>query len=454
MSLSGLPRREAIVKAPVALHLHVAPPSEPRGERPEPAGYACQPPVQGPPPAGGRSATTAAENPIPRVLMGAVAHLRQAMLDAEHHQRLIDEDRDGTAPGPPYDPALQALWRPGRRSCRSGGRPTRATRFTGHSTWPRSSAPRAVIVGGREAAKVVDRLKSEGVAVVLRLNFPEEPKVPTEDEYRKRPPIEQEEPLKAPDPPQRALEGTGRDRGGPGQGGRPVRLRHRGARPAGSVPGAAPRADRRGADGGPGARAAHPTGRPHRGARPPAGDPGTGQARPRGRLHRPVPGRAGQGPRRPRRRAEVRDQAGRAGLRRRPSGSSPRPGSSGRFTRLGRPPAATGPSGKAGRRPGHSAGHRPERPECEAKPKPPASQVRRERPERPSEKEKAGTRQCLGKPGEAKKTRSPRPPAGEAPEATKPDARPEVKPAPPRSSTSPPSSIRIALPRSRPAATC
>ena len=36
----------------------------------------------------------------------------------------------------------------------------------------------AVIVGGREAAKVVDRLKAEHVAVVLRLNVPEGRKFP------------------------------------------------------------------------------------------------------------------------------------------------------------------------------------------------------------------------------------------------------------------------------------
>ena len=53
-----------------------------------------------------------------------------------------------------------------------------------------------MIVGGREAAKAADRLKAEHVAVILRLSFPEEPKVPTEEEYRKRPLLEQEEPLK------------------------------------------------------------------------------------------------------------------------------------------------------------------------------------------------------------------------------------------------------------------
>lgn len=53
-----------------------------------------------------------------------------------------------------------------------------------------------MIVGGREAAKVVDRLKAQRISVVLRLNALEEPKVPTEEESRKRPLLEQDEPLK------------------------------------------------------------------------------------------------------------------------------------------------------------------------------------------------------------------------------------------------------------------
>ena len=141
VSLSGLPRREAIVKAPVALHLHVAPPSEPGAGGPNRPDTPAQPPVQGRrrPGAGGDAAV---ENPYPRVLMGAVAHLRQAMADAEHQQRLLDEDRDGAGAGPPYDPALSGpSGPPGRRRCRSGGRPTRATRSIAASTWPRSSAP-------------------------------------------------------------------------------------------------------------------------------------------------------------------------------------------------------------------------------------------------------------------------------------------------------------------------
>src|SRR5262249_44297297 len=46
------------------------------------------------------------------------------------------------------------------------------------------------------AAKVTDRLKAAKVPVVLRLNFPDEPRVPTEQEYRKKSAAERDEPLR------------------------------------------------------------------------------------------------------------------------------------------------------------------------------------------------------------------------------------------------------------------
>ena len=54
----------------------------------------------------------------------------------------------------------------------------------------------AVIVGGREAGKAVDAIKAAGASVVLRVDFPDEPKVPTEAEYRAKPEIERSEPLR------------------------------------------------------------------------------------------------------------------------------------------------------------------------------------------------------------------------------------------------------------------
>ncbi len=82
------------------------------------------------------------------------------------------------------------------RNWRSGGRPKPGTRFTARSIWPRSSAPSAVIVGGREAAEVADRLKNRDVPVVLRLDFPEKPKVPTRDAYRQKDAKDRPEPLR------------------------------------------------------------------------------------------------------------------------------------------------------------------------------------------------------------------------------------------------------------------
>src|SRR5262249_39109428 len=57
------------------------------------------------------------------------------------------------------------------------------------------SGPTAVIVGGREAWKVADRLKALDVPVVLRVDFPEEPKVPSRAEYRATKAEERDEPL-------------------------------------------------------------------------------------------------------------------------------------------------------------------------------------------------------------------------------------------------------------------
>ena len=90
VSLSGLPRREAIIAAPVALHVHLAPPTEPAATAAAPDAAR---PGPGQVPGQGRrrgfgGAEGAGENPYPRVLMGSIAHFRQAMLDSDHQQKL------------------------------------------------------------------------------------------------------------------------------------------------------------------------------------------------------------------------------------------------------------------------------------------------------------------------------------------------------------------------------
>ena len=113
VSLSGLPRREVIVAAPVALHVHLAPPSEPAAARRRPPSPAARP-DPGPGPGqfrrrgmGGQEG--AGENPYPRVLMGSIAHFRQAMLDADHYQKLDAYYEAHGGAKPPFDPALKAL---------------------------------------------------------------------------------------------------------------------------------------------------------------------------------------------------------------------------------------------------------------------------------------------------------------------------------------------------------
>jgi imidazolonepropionase-like amidohydrolase len=197
VSLSGLPRREVIVSAPVALHVNLAPPSEPAAA----AGPATPAPGQTPGPGqfrrrGGLGGNEPGENPYPRVLMGSIAHFRQAMLDSDHLQKIDAYYESHGGAHPPVDPALKAL-----QAARAKKLPVwweANTRDEIHRALDLAEefGTTAVIVGGREAGKVVDRLKASNVAVVLRLNFPVEPKAPTEEEYQKKPRAERDEPLR------------------------------------------------------------------------------------------------------------------------------------------------------------------------------------------------------------------------------------------------------------------
>ncbi len=133
---------------------------------------------------------------LTRALMGVVAHLRQAMLDAEYHQKLLDLEQEGSSVRTPYDPALKTLWQARGRRLPVWWQADTRDEIHRALDLAAEFGTTAVIVGGREAAKVIDRLKAEHVAVILPLSFAEEPKVSTEDEFRKRPASEQDDPLK------------------------------------------------------------------------------------------------------------------------------------------------------------------------------------------------------------------------------------------------------------------
>ena len=190
VSLSGLPRREVLVKSPVGLHIQLGNPAgfsfgdshdciEEMSD-----GFMATAPTPVDEAADRRRAMRALG--YPTALMGVVAHLRQAMLDADYdHQSQSYFEKNG-GPRPSFDPALKTL-----RAYKTRAVPTfweANTRDEIHRALDLSAefGTTPILVGGREAAKVSDRLKSEGVPVILRLDFPEEPKVPSEADYRKR----------------------------------------------------------------------------------------------------------------------------------------------------------------------------------------------------------------------------------------------------------------------------
>lgn len=141
VSLSGAVPREALLKAPVALHSRFGRVTDP--------GY-------------------------PGALMGIVAHNRQIMLDAGWlRRRQAAFDAAGKAgKRPAADPALEALWPaldgklPVAFEADTADQINRALDFAAEFKL------KPVIVGGRDAWKLADRLKADGVPVVLRLNLP------------------------------------------------------------------------------------------------------------------------------------------------------------------------------------------------------------------------------------------------------------------------------------------
>src|SRR5262249_34681434 len=131
--------REAVLRAPVALH----------GSFRSPGG-----------------------TDYPRVLMGAVAHCRQALLDAGHHARLLKTFEDGKlARRPPADAALEAL-----QPALDGKLPVAIEADTRDEidralAFASEFRLKPILVGGRDAWKRADRLKAGDVPVLLRLDF-------------------------------------------------------------------------------------------------------------------------------------------------------------------------------------------------------------------------------------------------------------------------------------------
>ncbi len=183
--LSGLPRREVVVKSPVALHINVRPPFDP----------SPQPSTDNDPAQSRRRLQGPTVN-YPMSTMGAVAHLRQAMLDAEYHHLADSYYEAQGGPRPALDPALKALYAARTKAVPVWWEANTRDEILRALDLAEEFGTTAVIVGGREAGRAVEELKAKNVPVVLRVDFPDEPKVPSEAEYRKQKPEEKVDPLR------------------------------------------------------------------------------------------------------------------------------------------------------------------------------------------------------------------------------------------------------------------
>jgi imidazolonepropionase-like amidohydrolase len=144
MSLSGAAPRDAILRSPIAMHAAL-------------------------------KLNVGSGEDYPRSLMGVFAHLRQTLLDAGHYQRAhaAYEKAGRVGRRPAYDPSLEALL-----PVLDGKLPVvfdadgrdgihRALDFAAEFHL------KPVILGGRDASKVADRLKAEQVPIILRVDFAE-----------------------------------------------------------------------------------------------------------------------------------------------------------------------------------------------------------------------------------------------------------------------------------------
>ncbi|HEV3383544.1 MAG TPA: amidohydrolase family protein [Gemmata sp.] len=140
VSLSGAVPREALLRSPVVLHARFG-----RVLGPE----------------------------YPTALMGVIAHSRQTLLDAGWLKRqwTAYETRGRTGKRPPSDPCLEALWPVLEGKMPVAFEADSADEIHRALDMAAEFKLKPVIFGGRNAWKVVERLKTEQVPVMLRLDF-------------------------------------------------------------------------------------------------------------------------------------------------------------------------------------------------------------------------------------------------------------------------------------------
>ena len=112
----------------------------------------------------------------PSTAMGTIAHLRQVLLDARRYGDLHDRyRRTGSGPRPPWDPALEALGPVLTGERRVWIEASTENEIRRALDLAAEFGLRVAIVGGLESHAVAERLAADGVPVILRLDWPEDP---------------------------------------------------------------------------------------------------------------------------------------------------------------------------------------------------------------------------------------------------------------------------------------
>jgi imidazolonepropionase-like amidohydrolase len=117
-------------------------------------------------------------NAYPQSLMGVIAFVRQAFLDAQHHRDILRAAQGRGAGGvpPAEDPALEALQPavdgkvPVAFEANEAREILRAVKFAGELKL------QPVVTGAREAAAVAADLKNQNVRVIYSLDYPRRPR--------------------------------------------------------------------------------------------------------------------------------------------------------------------------------------------------------------------------------------------------------------------------------------
>ncbi len=147
VTLSGAPRRNALLKASTGIHASFRSAGE---------GY-------------------------PGTTMGAIAHLRQALLDAGHYRKVWEAYKPGRA-RPAVDPALEALQPVLRGEVPLFFEADTDKEILRAIALSEEFGFKLAITGGQEAWRVADTLRDRQVPVVLSLRLPREPERKKDDE--------------------------------------------------------------------------------------------------------------------------------------------------------------------------------------------------------------------------------------------------------------------------------